>query len=109
MTVRAAKLRVAGQQCDIEYFGQRDVGRIVCGHRITQLPYPLKKADVRKPLDSQIQKVLQDLATSPSSQLLEPDEPTQALRDLNVQQLGSRQLLLLRECPSLDLPATLRL
>jgi len=49
---------VARNQSSAECFGKHDVGCIICGQIVTQLPNPGQQNEVRIPSDSQVQQVL---------------------------------------------------
>lgn len=82
---------IAGDERDVQGFGQRDEDRVVCGQVVTQLPGPIGERLVRVPEDRQVGEVGPRILCTVGGQGAREREPPQRVEHLDVDQVGCVQ------------------
>ena len=107
MPVRASELRVASEQRGAQSLCQNDVDSIVRSQRVSELPDTGEQIEVSETLNSQLRVVLQTLSGCRRTQLSRGSQPTQSLRNLQVEQVRGGQRFFGRQDSVFDTLAAL--
>ena len=93
MTMEPREFGIACQQRCVERFSQRHVRGIVRADRFAKFPHAREQILMTVPIDAKRRMVVERLLRARGRDVAELDEPAQCLRNLDVEQMGSMQLL----------------
>lgn len=84
---------VAGEQCRVERFGERDIGGIIGGQVVAQFPDPLQQHIVRVAVQGKIKQIVQRGAAACGFDLPGRRIAPEHMRHLDIDQMGRMQRL----------------
>ncbi len=93
---------VTCNQSSPEFFCKHDVGRIIGGQIVTQLPNPGQQNEVGIASDSQVEQVLDSLIRAMCGGRAFPHQTPQYLADLKIEQVRSMEGFVMRVNPILN-------
>ncbi len=93
VTMSPRQLAVAGQQRRVEALRQRNVGGVVGGERIAQLPETRQQVDVGMAFDDEREVIVESLRRASRVDLLEQHQAPQGLRHLYIYEVRCVQEL----------------
>lgn len=84
---RSGESGIAGDQRNLEDFGESDVGGVVRGQPAPQLPDPIEEREVRVAHDAKVMEIEQGIRCTLCAHLASCDEPSQTARELDVDEV----------------------